>query len=152
MNGDADVIPAAAEICKEFEGFRPQPYKCPAGVWTIGYGSTRDTRGYAVSEATPELSEATAEQWLYAHLSKELPRMRDVIEVELPAHQEAALLDFVYNLGIGNFRNSTLLKRINAGDFADVPTQLRRWNKAGGKELAGLTRRREAEVKIWNGE
>lgn len=152
MNTEADIIPLAAELCKEFEGFRAKPYTCPGGVWTIGYGSTRDPRGFAVSKATPEMSEAVAEQWLYAHLQKELPRMQELIEVELEAQQEAALLDFVYNLGIGNFQSSTLLKRINARDFDDVPTQLRRWNKASGEELAGLTRRREAEIRLWSGE
>ena len=100
MNNDAETIGLAAEICKEFEGFRALPYKCPAGVWTIGYGSTRHPNGLRVSESTPEISEARAEKWLYAHLLKELPKMQTLIDVELKPHQEAALLDFVYNLSL----------------------------------------------------
>ena len=73
------------------------------------------------------------------------------MEVELTQEQFDALVVWVYNLGPTNFKNSTLLKRINEGNFEDVPYQMKRWNKAGGKVLLGLERRREAEAKMFQG-
>ena len=91
---------------------------------------------------------------LEADLSKAATVVRRYVRVPLSAPQEAALIDFVFNLGEGNFASSTLLRVLNAGDYAAVPAQLRRWTKGRVKgvltDLPGLIDRREAEVKLWN--
>lgn len=131
------------------EGLRLVAYLCPADKWTIGYGHTG-------SDVKPGLR-ITAEravELLEADLSKAATVVRRYVRVPLSAPQEAALIDFVFNLGEGNFASSTLLRVLNAGDYAAVPAQLRRWTKGRVRgvltDLPGLIDRREAEVKLWN--
>jgi lysozyme len=117
----------AAKIIKKWEGFMPEPYLCPGGVPTIGYGSTRYENGDEVAD-----------------------QVRSVLKHKLSDNQEAALISFTYNLGIGNLKRSTLLLLINGGPMnQNIPREFRRWNKAGGKVLAGLTARREEEADLW---
>lgn len=129
----------AIDLIKKYEGFSARPYKCPAGVLTIGYGRTIDVRPY---EITTEEAETI---WLSKYVKTIADQILAVVNVELSNNQICALIDFVYNLGIGNFKSSTLLRKINQGDFSAAANELLRWNKAGGIVLKGLENRRIAE-------
>ena len=131
------------ELIKHFEGCELEAYKCPAGVWTIGYGHIK-----GVSEGMT-ITEAQAEEMLQSELIEYEGYINDLVEVELNQNQFDAMVSWVYNLGGGNLKSSTLLKVLNAGDYAGVPAQMLRWNKAGGKVLEGLTRRRQAEADLF---
>ena len=133
------------DLIKQFEGLRLEAYLCPAGVWTIGYGSTRDVK------KGDKITAAEAGEMMAADL---LPFERDVsrlVKVPLDQCQFDALVCFAYNVGGGALASSTLLKLLNAGDYAGAAGQFARWNKANGKQLAGLTRRREAERALFEG-
>lgn len=145
----SSVPPAAIQIVAEFEGFRADAYLCPAGVWTVGYGTTR-MDGRAV-QAGDRVDEATARKLLRADLEDAARAVDRLVVVDLTEHQRAALISWIYNVGQGAAERSTLLRLLNLGNYADVPDQLRRWNKAGGRVLAGLERRREAEARLWSG-
>lgn len=140
----------ACQIAQEFEGYRGDAYLCPAGVPTIGYGTTVYPDGQRVTLTDGHCDEAQAMEYLEHEMKKCLDA---VIEAspnlkEQSDEMQAAIADFAYNLGHNAYRTSTLRKRIDAADWADVPNQLRRWVYAGGKKLAGLERRREAEIKL----
>jgi lysozyme len=127
------------ELIKSFEGFKAEAYLCPANVWTIGYGTTSGVkRGQTVT-----IKEA--EDLLQKDLVKFENTVNSAVKVKLTQDQFDALVSFVYNVGPGNFRSSTLLSLLNQGDYASVPFQMARWNRANGRVLAGLTRRRKAE-------
>lgn len=131
------------ELIKHFEGCELEAYKCPAGVWTIGYGHIK-----GVQEGMT-ITEMQAEEMLQSELIEYEGYINDLVEVELNQNQFDAMVSWVYNLGGGNLRSSTLLKVLNAGNYAGVPEQMLRWNKAGGKVLEGLTRRRQAEADLF---
>ena len=136
-------------LVKQFEGFYAEAYLCPAGVWTIGYGHTRGVRQGQV--ITAEMAETTLAQDL-ADAAEAVERL---ISVPLTDNQFAALVSFTFNVGDGNLQESTLRRKLNAGDYGDVPFELSRWNKAtdpvsGEKRtLRGLVRRRAAEGELW---
>jgi lysozyme len=137
----------AADLCRRFEGFRSQPYLCPAGVPTIGYGSTHYADGRRVLLTDPPISKAAADRLLMLELERTyLKAVRAFCPGADTTERVAALLDFTYNLGAGNLRASTLRRKVNAGEWSQVPSQLRRWNKAAGRVLPGLVARREAEI------
>ena len=131
------------ELIKHFEGCELEAYKCPAGVWTIGYGHIK-----GVQEGMT-ITEMQAEEMLQSELIEYEGYINDLVEVELNQNQFDAMVSWVNNLGGGNLRSSTLLKVLNAGNYAGVPEQMIRWNKAGGKVLEGLTRRRQAEADLF---
>lgn len=142
----------AAEVIKDFEGYSSKPYLCPSGIPTIGYGNTMYANGERVTMDDPEIDKAEAENMLLDTIKTVEKQVNNVLEVKLKAHQLAALISFTYNVGIGNFSNSTLLAWVNSNpDFPRIPEQFRRWNKGGGKVLKGLVRRREAEIELWEG-
>ena len=131
------------DLVKFFEGFEPKAYLCPANVWTIGYGRTKDVQeGYI-------LTEPQAERDLFEELDEFAEQVLNSVKVDLEQNELDALTSWTYNLGVGNLRSSTLLKKLNSGDKNSVPSEMVRWNKAAGKVLAGLTRRREAEAELW---
>lgn len=138
----------AAPLIREHEGLRLKAYTCPAGKWTIGYGHT----GAGVTAGTT-ITKERAERLLAADMQDALKAVRALVVVPLTVTQEAALVDFVFNLGATRLRNSTLLRTINAGDPKDVPVQFRRWvyAKSNGKtqRLPGLVKRRDAECALW---
>lgn len=143
-------IPAPAIILvKQFEGLSLVPYLCPAQIWTIGYGATKDLAGHKITARTAALTLADADNLLIRDLSTAMRWVERLIFVPLDAKQKSALISFVFNLGPTNFRSSTLRKRINEGDFDDVPNQLLRWVYGGGRKLVGLERRRIAEAYLW---
>ena len=143
MLGGKPMSIALAHL-KVWEGCRLQVYTCAGGVQTIGYGCTAKAM-----VAKKQISQAEAD----LQLKKDIVRAQYVVvssvKVPLTAGQEAALISFVFNVGSKNFKSSTLLKKLNAGDYASVPGQLRRWKYAGGKVCQGLINRREAEIKLW---
>jgi lysozyme len=133
----------ALELIKRFEGLRLTAYKCPAGVYTIGYGHTNGVqRGQRCTELQAEL-------WLMDDLREAEQAVDYLTRVPLTDNQRGALVSFVFNVGGGNFAASTLLKKLNAGDYAGAASEFARWNKTGGKILPGLTTRRQAEAVLF---
>ena len=143
------------ELVKKFEGLHKvkddgmvHAYRCPAGKWTCGFGGTRGVR--SGDTWTKEYSEMR----LIEDLEEHGKIVKKYVNVPLTQSQYDALTSFVFNLGGGAFRSSTLLKRLNSGNYDDCPEQIMRWNKAkvDGKltPLRGLTRRRSAEAAIFS--
>jgi lysozyme len=139
----------AADFAAPFEGFVPHPYQDPVGVWTIGYGSTRDKDNKPVTAATPVVTEAQARDLMARDMKSCASEIAVDCKVSLTVDQKVALLDFIYNLGAGNFRSSTLLRKLNAGDYAGAAAEFDNWDHAGGKVLAGLLKRRQAETDLF---
>lgn len=138
------ISQACVDLVKRFEGFSPTPYRCPAGVWTIGYGHT-----HGVSAASPAVSEAEAEALLRHELERFAAHVNDLVLVRLSQPQFDALVSFHYNTGA--LAKSTLLVKLNHGDLPGAGLEFLRWTKAGGKELPGLVRRRTAERALFMG-
>ena len=139
------------ELIKHFEGCELEAYKCAAGVWTIGYGHTKDV------EEGDKWSEEKADFMLGRELEDEYEGyVNELVTVPMNQCQFDALCSWVYNLGSANLKSSTLLKTLNLGNYNGVPEQIMRWNKATvngeRKVLLGLTRRREAEALMFKGE
>lgn len=144
------AVSEADRVVRPFEGKRLVPYKCSAGVPTIGYGATYYLSGKRVTLSDQPITDDEAEQLLRFHLAKyELGVRRLLPNVELTPWQLGACISFCFNLGLGAFRSSTLRKRILAGNHEDVPRQLNRWVNAGGRRLKGLVRRRKAEGHLY---
>lgn len=143
----------AIELCKRFEGFRSKPYLCPAGVPTIGYGSTYYAGGKNVTLDDAPISKEDAEKLLRHELSEtylpEVLRLCPVLK-QYPRRLNS-IVDFCYNLGAGNLKRSTLRRRINAQDWQGAEDELRKWVKSGGVVLPGLVARREAEIIFMKG-
>jgi len=132
-------------LIQKFEGCELEAYQCSAGVWTIGYGHTKDV----VEGMT--ITKEQAEQMLVDELHEYENYINEYVTVALSQNQFDALVSWVYNLGPANLKASTMLKVLNSGKYEDVPAQMKRWNKAGGKVLEGLIRRREAEACLFKG-
>ena len=133
-------------LIKKFEGCELEAYKCAAGVWTIGYGSTKGVK------ESDSISQEDADKLLMDELKEYESYVNDFVEVDLEQNQFDALVSWVFNLGPANLKASTLLKVLNSKDYEGVPAQIKRWNKAGGKVLQGLIRRREAESLLFTDE
>lgn len=140
-----EVTDDAVNMVSQFEGFRSEPYQDSAGVWTIGYGSTRDADGSPIDEDTDSVTKQQALDLMRRDLLKTATILDKDVHVALNDHERAALESFIYNVGAGNFEASTLLKKLNAGDIEGSANEFLRWDHAGGKVLAGLLKRREAE-------
>lgn len=136
------------DLIKRFEGFRARAYRCPSGVWTIGYGHT-SAAGAPEVTSTMEISLADAEAILARDAAIFAEGVAAALSGKLSARQFSALVSFAYNVGLGNFRKSSVLAAVNAGDLAAVPQRLQLWNRAGGKVLPGLARRRAAEAELF---
>ena len=145
---DDDAMAAAAKLVAEFEGFYAAPYLCPAGVWTIGFGTTR-IKGQPVTRDTPPVTRAQAETMLRDDLSLAARDVARLCHMPLTANQRAALISFVYNLGAGALQRSTLLRFLKSERYADAADQFDVWVFAGGKKLNGLVRRRAAEKALF---
>lgn len=145
-----EVPTTAIELAKRYEGFhrvaradpgRAQPYICPAGYWTIGYGHLCDPKH-------PPITEAEAESYLAGDLQTALAatlRYCPVLAAE-PEGRLAAIVDFTFNLGAGRLQTSTLRRRVNQRDWNGAGQELKRWVYGGGKVLPGLVTRRAAEA------
>lgn len=132
-------------LIKSFEGFSARPYLCPAGVPTIGYGATYYPDGRRVTMQDKPVTEADATAMLRSMLASYEAGVSRYVLVPVTQGQFDALVSFAYNLGLSALKSSTLLRLVNARDWQGAAAQFGRWNRAGGKVLPGLTRRREAE-------
>ncbi|MNP50611.1 Lysozyme RrrD [compost metagenome] len=130
-------------LIKSLEGLRLQAYQDSVGVWTIGYGATRGVK--------PGMSITTeqAERMLLNDVQRFEPEVQRLVTAPLNQNQWDALICFTYNLGVANLESSTLRRLLNAGNYAAAAGQFSRWNKAGGKVLAGLVRRRATERELF---
>lgn len=136
------------DLIKHFEGLSLKAYKCPAGVWTIGYGTT------GVVEARPgvTITKEQAEVLLTTDVEKFEHQVWALVrDVVVSQHQLDALIAFAYNVGIGAFKTSTLLKKLLQKDYTGASKEFLRWTKAKGKELPGLVKRRRAESLLFLG-
>ena len=131
-------------LIKKFEGCELTSYQDSVGVWTIGYGHTKGV--YAGMSITQE----EAEQMLLIELEEYEGYIEKYVVVPLTQNQFDALVVWVYNLGPTNLRRSTLLKELNSGNYTAAGKEITKWNKAGGKVLTGLVKRREAEAELFN--
>jgi len=144
---------APQKIIKEFEGCKLAAYKCPAGIWTIGWGATI-VNGAAVRDGD-KISQDLADELLRAEILRIAAELHQIIPASAKwgGNQQAAIISWAYNVGLGAAKDSTLRKRINAGEGGTtvIPQELPKWDKANGQPLAGLTRRRAAEVALFIG-
>jgi len=142
----------ALPLIKKWEGFMPEPYKCPAQIPTIGYGSTRYENGDRVAMEDCKIDRNRGEEILLHHVKEVAQQVRLVITTKLTPNQMAAIISFTYNLGIGNLMRSTLIDKVNRmPENQTIPDEFRRWNKCKGSVLAGLTARREEEAEMYIG-
>ena len=130
-------------LIKEFEGLRLKAYKCPGGVWTIGYGHTAGVKPGMV------ISEAQAEEYFKADLIA-FEKYLNGLGLALDQNQFDALISFIYNVGTGNFSSSTLLRKVKANPQDNsIMDEFLRWVYSKGRVLPGLQRRRLAEMKLY---
>jgi lysozyme len=140
---------AGIKLVQKFEGLKLDAYLCPAGVWTIGYGHTKGVKSGA------KITQAEADAILAQDLNECGEQVEKYVRVPLHDNQFAALASFVFNVGVGSLISSTLLRRLNSGDYDCVPSELSKWVKAmnpkTGKKVAlpGLVKRRAAEGQLW---
>jgi lysozyme len=162
-----EINQAGLDLIKSFEGILDgdpstanlDPYLDPIGIWTIGWGHAivvgkdflrgKQNRARAFALYPGGLTIPEAETLLRADVMDKCRDVDSLVKVSLNDNQYAAVVSFTFNLGIGNLKQSTLLKKINAGDFVGAANEFAKWNKAGGKVLAGLTRRRAAEAELF---
>jgi lysozyme len=137
---------AGLDLTEQFEGCRLTAYQDQVGVWTIGYGHTgADVKqGLTITQDQASILLASDLAWAVTCVNKS-------VTAAISQNQFDALVDFVFNLGCANFCQSTLLRKVNGGQFADAAKEFMRWNRAGGKVVAGLTRRRQAEADLFSG-
>ncbi len=162
------ICKAAIDLVKSFEGVHDgdlaviglQPKMCPAGIWTVGYGRAlrskstnaflKGASGKAEALAKyPALTLAQAEEMLAFDLTAFEDKVKALVKVDVNDNQLGALVSFAYNVGAGNLASSTLLKKLNAKDYAGASVEFLKWDKAGGKILKGLTLRRTAEMSLF---
>ena len=132
-------------LIKKFEGCELESYQDAVGVWTIGYGHTKNIKeGMTISKEQ-------ADNMLLNELDEYCEYVEKAVDVTLKQCEFDALVAWTYNLGPTNLNKSTMLKKLNNKEYQDVPHEIKRWNKAGGKVLQGLVRRREAESLLFQG-
>lgn len=131
------------KLIKQFEGCKLTAYKCPAGVWTIGYGHTAGVK------QGQKISQAQADIYLKSDLKTFENAVNSCVKVSINRYQFDALVSFAYNCGAGALKTSTLLKKLNKKDFTGASKEFSKWNKANGKVLNGLTKRRAAEAELF---
>ena len=135
--------PKGIALIKEFEGLRLKAYKCPEGVWTIGYGHTDGVRPGMV------ISERQAEDFLKAEPIAFEKYLND-LRLAINQNQFDALISFIYNVGTGNFSSSTMLRKVKANPLDNsIMDEFLRWVYSKGRVLPGLQRRRLAEMKLY---
>lgn len=144
------ISDAGIALIKRWEGERLTAYQCSAKVWTIGVGHTA-----AMGDPKPVAGMKITQDESTAILRRDLSRVEKDVEqaVKVPLNQRQfdTLVSFVFNVGIGAFSKSTLLKRLNASDYASVPSELMKWTRVGGQVNQGLVNRRKAEADFWRG-
>lgn len=131
------------DLIKQFEGCRLKAYRCPAGVLTIGYGHTQGVYDGQI------ITNSQANDYLRSDIAKFEKSVNDLVKVKVTQNMFDALVSFTYNLGAGALKNSTLLKYLNCEDYEEASLEFGKWNKAGGKVLSGLVKRRSLEKKLF---
>ena len=132
------------QMTKDFEQLKLTAYQDSKGVWTIGYGHTGGIqKGMTITEAQASLFLAADVAWAVTCVNKS-------VTAKINQNQFDAMVDLVFNIGCAAFSGSTLLRKLNAADFAGAAAEFARWNKSGGKVLRGLTRRRQAEADLFS--
>lgn len=142
-----DISDNGITLIEKYEGLKLKAYKCPAGIWTIGIGSTI-FKGKSVKQGDTCTKQEAYDEFRI-HLKKYVYPTIYKVKVALNQQQFDALSSFIYNIGETSFNNSTLLKLLNTGNYTGAAEQFCKWNKAGGKVLAGLTTRRESEKQLF---
>lgn len=137
---------AGLELIKTFESLKLTAYLDSVAVPTIGYGHTK---GVKIGD---RCTKEEAEAWLREDVHDAETCVNEHVTAQINQHEFDALVSFVFNLGCGNFRKSTLLRKLNDADFDGASLEFAKWNRAGGLELAGLTRRRAAEAELFDTE
>ena len=138
------------DLIRSFEGFEAHPYKCPSGIWTIGFGSTFDTDGTPITEDNPPITVEHATSMMLANLVPFEAHVNSYVTAYINQNQFDALVDFAYNCGAQNLRTSTLLKLLNEKDYKGASSEFNKWIYGGGRILAGLVKRRLAEQNLFN--
>lgn len=138
-------------LIRRFEGLRTAAYRCPAGVWTIGFGHTSEAGPPAVRPGMV-VSEDDALRILAEDVQRFADGVAPLLTRAVSAPQFSALVSFAFNVGLAAFRSSSVLKAVNAGRLDEVPARLKLWVKAGGRVLPGLERRRAAEAELFMAE
>ena len=138
------------DLIKRFEGYSDRPYKCPAGISTIGYGNTYYPNGTKVKITDKQITREYANEIL-AHTADEFAAdVLKLVKTNITVNQLNALTSFAYNVGVANLQKSTLLKLVNVNpNDGNIAKEFLKWNKAAGKELKGLTNRRIAESALY---
>ena len=136
-------------LIRHFEGFSAKPYRCPAGIPTIGYGSTRYADGRKVTMQDPPITMEQADEIVAQTLVEYEDAVNRYVTVPIAQHQFDSLVDFAYNCGAQNLRSSTLLKKVNAVDFTGAAGEFHKWVYGGGKPMPGLVKRRASEAALW---
>lgn len=134
------------DLIKQYEGFREEAYLCPAGVWTIGYGTTKGVK------KGDKITEEEATKNLLDDIFDAAEAINDLVDCELSQNQYDALCSLIYNIGRNAFKTSTLLRLLNANNYTGASQQFGRWIKADGKDMPGLIRRRKAERELFDKE
>jgi lysozyme len=136
-------------IIKKYEGLKLNAYICPAGVATVGFGSTFYPDGRRV-KLGDKITLQEAESILQHDIKRFEKEVRNAVKIEITDNQLSALISFVYNVGASAFRKSTLLKKVNANPTdLSIHNEFMRWTRAGGKVLSGLVKRRAEESKLY---
>jgi len=144
-----EVNKAGKDLIKQFEGCKLKAYKCPAGLWTISWGLTSYPDGRKIKEGDI-ITQQQAEEYFDAVVNDFAKQVDVLVKSNVTANNFSAIVSFAYNVGIGNLKNSTLLKKVNANPKdATIPAEFRKWVRANGEVLKGLVRRRDAEAKLY---
>lgn len=138
------------ELIKSFEGLYLEPYLCPAGVWTIGYGTTVYPKGNRVKASDKHIREIDAEAYLKHDLSYFEKQVDSLTRDDITENQFSALVSFAYNVGVGNLKSSTLLKKVNANpNDKSIAKEFSKWVYANNRKLNGLIKRRAKEAELY---
>ena len=143
IENDSNVVKVALPIIAAFEGCKLHAYRDAVGIPTIGYGHTEHVR------MTDSITQEQADNILYHDIEERWMRMRQWLPDGMTVNEKAACVSLAFNIGIGAFHKSTVLKRLHDGDKEGAAEAITWWNKAGGKKLKGLVRRREAERELF---
>lgn len=144
LTHDRQINREGLELIKKFEGCKLTSYKCPAGIWTIGYGHT----GISV-HANMTITQEEADALLLVDLHRFCDGVDKLVITPLSDNEFSALVSFTYNVGLEAFRKSTMLKKLIAVDFPGAANEFPKWNKVNGAPLAGLIKRRAAEKALF---
>ena len=140
---------AGLDIIKYYEGWSSRPYKCPAGIATIGYGSTWDINGEKVNMNHKKVTKELVEALLLREVLHVDHAIKNLVKAELTENMYSSLASIIYNIGSGNFQRSTLRMKLNRGWYEAAADEFPKWRRAGGRILKGLVKRRAKERELF---